>query len=226
MKIILTSLLLIFAFQVSFGQEKARLVDEFGRIYCDDFLFKWQNFQLTILASSNSTGYLLVFINPNKSENNKYFQQFREYANGLIEMNNLNRSQFLIAKAETDQNFKAQFWLVPNGAEIPSKYEIVKDAPIPRITKPVLFHKDTWESGICPSDKLRIYAETLKSDIELQGNIVIYDSTTKSILETQNTLIKEFESKYKISRNHLKFFHRRNRTIFDVEYWLVPKKKT
>lgn len=225
MKILLNLFLLILAFQVSSGQEKpkAKIIDEFGKIHCDDFLARMDNLFNDANAEPSSSAYVLIHSNPNNIDNNKNIEMFRGWIFGHVEARNFDNERISVVKTETDNSFKMQFWIVPKGAELPLKFKEVKP-PFSKITKATLYHKDSWENSICGSDRFKRYAESLKNDVQLQGNIVIYDSTKKSILETQDYLTKSLIERYKVTRNRFKFFHRKSREIYDVEYWLVPKK--
>lgn len=226
MKILLSSLLLLFAFQFSFGQEKpkAKLIDEFETTPCDDFLARMDNLFNETNADPNSSAYVLIYSNPNNIDNNKNISMFRGWIFGHVEARNFDNERISVVKTETNDSFKMQLWIVPAGTEIPFKFEEVK-VRFPKIKKSTLHHKDSWENSICGSDRLKIYADILKNDAQLQGNIFIYDFSNQRILETQNYLIESLIDKYKVPRNSLKFFHRKSRRKYDVEYWLVPRKK-
>lgn len=227
MKILLTSFLLLLAFQVSFfGQEKPqpRLIDEFSEVNCEEFLNKMDALFFETNFDQTFSAYVLIYSNPNNLDDEKKKLRFKGWVIGAAEFRGFDTNRISVVNSQTNDSLKVQFWIVLAGTELPVKFEKIK-TPIPNVTKPKLYHQESLEGEICSSDELKTYAEILKNNTQLQGNIVIYDFSNKRILETQNYVITRLIDRYKVPRNQLKFFHIKSNNIQDVEYWLVPKRK-
>ncbi|HRH43328.1 MAG TPA: hypothetical protein PKY82_16970 [Pyrinomonadaceae bacterium] len=225
MKIILTSLLLIFAFQFCFGQEKpvARQINETGRINCC-----WGDFQQLLLEIENtkSKGYVIIFgEKENKLKNYLYEQSIRSLYSYR------DNPTIVILHGRSESEIRTQFWVVPNGAEIPTFEEEQWDYTL-AINKPLKIYDwfDYGEGGgdgVCDMLYQEIYTSRfLLANPELNANLVIYAKTAKKFKSIKSKLIKQFEEDFKITKNRLSFFHILGENpVGNGEIWLVPKRR-
>jgi hypothetical protein len=225
-KVFLISLILV-ALQICFGQEKpkAELVDEFGKIYCEELRVRIDSFyQNGLGSSSSSTGYIVINGNKNNSLE-KYLLEVRFKSAVGSQKYDFNRVVFV--RGKDNDSTHGQFWLVPEGAEKPDFDEENWDYSLPELNKAVKFHERIWEDfdDICPSNRNfseELYAKLLLGNPNFRGNIVISGNSSKNI---KKELIKVFVNQYKIPANRLKFFYDKNGYPENVEYWIVPTKK-
>ena len=220
-------LIVLFALQICFGQEKpkAELVDEFGKINCEELQARTDGFYQNGLRSNpSSTGYIVIFGNKNNSLE-KYLLEVRFKSAVISQKYEFNRVVFV--RGKNNDSTHGQFWLVPAGAEKPNFDEENWDYSLPELNKAVKFHERNWENfdNICPSNRNfseELYAKLLLGNPGFRGNIVINENSSKNL---KKELLKTFVNKYKIPLNRLKFFYDANGYPDNVEYWIVPPKR-
>jgi hypothetical protein len=217
---------ILFALQICSAQEKpkAELVDEFGKIYCEDLQSRLDGFYQNGLGSnSSSTGYIVIFGNKNNSLE-KYMLEVRFKSAVFSQKYDFNRVVFV--RGKNDDSTHGQFWIVPPCAAKPDFDEENWNYSLPELNKAVKFHERIWEDfdDICPSNRQfseELYAKLLLGNPKFRVNIVISGNSSKNL---KKELIKVFVNKYKIPANRLKFFYDENGYPDNVEYWIVPPK--
>lgn len=143
---------------VVFAQKtpEAFLVDEFGKMNCEELSARTDSFYQGILGSPGSRGF--VVINPEISKSN-----MAEVRRRLI------FSRFQFGKAEDRVSFvfgnerpsiETAFWLIPAGATEPPINGKRWSETSYDLTKPFNFGYEN-ELGICPTFVPRLYAELL-----------------------------------------------------------------
>jgi hypothetical protein len=147
---------------------------------------------------------------------------FRRLFLGQIDLLNFDENRVSIKNFKTDSEFKMQFWVVPNEAEISINSDENSFELFSLFTKPKVFFS-TDSDQECTTDGVKDFAKTLNSDSNLYGNIVIFNYKKKNFISQQKEIIKTFVEKYRIPRNCLRFFYRKS-DYPNVEFWLVPKK--
>jgi hypothetical protein len=224
-KVVLISLIL-FALQICLGQEKlkAELIDEFGKINCEELQARIDGFYQNGLGNNlSSTGYIVIYGNNNSLE--KYLLEVRFKSAVVSQKYDFNRVVFV--RGKNNDSTHGQFWLVPEGANKPDFDEENWDYALPELNKAVKFHERIWEDfdDICPSNRQfseELYAKLLLGNPRFKGNIVISGNSSKNL---KKELIKIFVNKYKIPINRLRFFYDENGYPDNVEYWIVPPKR-
>ena len=226
-KVSIVLVVLFASLQICFGQEKpkAELVDEFGKIVCEDLQVRTDIFYRNGLGSnSSSTGYIVI----NGSKNNsleKYLLEVRFKSAIISNKYDFNRVVFIHGK--DGDSTHGQFWIVPAGADKPDFNEANWDYALPELNKASKFYERNWENfdDICPSNinlSEELYAKILLGNPNFRGNFVINRNSSKNI---KKELLKTFVNKYKIPANRLKFFYDANGYPDNVEYWIVPPKR-
>jgi hypothetical protein len=229
-KFFLVSTVLFVSLQICFGQAKpkAMLIDEFGRISCEELKARTDGFYQKDLGSNpDSIGYILINGNKNKSLE-KYMLEIYFKSAILSHKYDINRVVFIRGKDNNSTNGK--FWVVTSGADKPVFDEEDWDYALPGISKAIKFHERIWETfdDICPSNRNfseELYAKLLLGNPDFRGNIVISRNSSTSFQKNRKEIINELVNKYKIPINRLRFFNDKNGYPDNVEYWLVPIKK-
>ncbi|MCU0238419.1 MAG: hypothetical protein MUC29_03180 [Pyrinomonadaceae bacterium] len=224
-KAVFTLLILLTSFQFIFAQEKpkAKLVDEFGKTNCCNFLGKLMYFVEELKNSPDSKGLFVIHTNLDISRNKDFLLYYRRLLFGQLDFLSFDENRILIKNVKTSNSFNAQFWIVPKDAEIPKQFEDYSFEIYSIIKKPTMFYSSNSEDGVCSTNGVKDFAETLNSNSDLNGHIVIFDSNNKAFINQKTEIIKTFEEKYKTSQNYLKFFYKKS-DYSNIEYWLVPKK--
>lgn len=227
MKIILTFLLLISAFQFCFGQEqpKAVLVDTFHKLACEDLRIHTSFFLTELSKESNSKGYAVIYEGKDGQNPSSWFEQALI---GSIYVHRFKRELLQVVYGEKREHFEVEFWKVPVDAEKP-KY--LTESPFYKIsnltlTKPFVFGVDAEDEMVCPTFSRQIFADVLKANTNLKGRIVIFNlpkSQKKEIVENFSKLLSKDN---KIPRNQYDFFFTKDRRgWYFIEFWLLPKRR-
>lgn len=214
-------ILLIFAFQVSFGQEKptARKVDVFEMVDCC-----FPNFDAfySELLASNSTGYVVIYKNKNKPLESYRYQ----YAVKSIFALDRKNTEIHFIQGKGENVTRTELWAVPKGAEKPTFAEETWDYSIPPFTKPFMLWEESTIDGICNFFYQKEYfSNILKSNEWLNMNVVIYANSAKQFRKTQKEVLEMLVDNNKITKNRIRFFNSPKIGFAEMEYWLVPKRR-
>ena len=222
-KMLFVLIILLASFQVCSGQEKpvVRLVDEFQKTNCEDFLARIDNLGIQLQNEPNSIAYIITFGENNQTLNNFGYEQ--GFKDALISLRR-DKSRYVFAHGEDKDNLVTQFWIVPAGADKPQyiegnwSYEIEPK-------KPFIFYNSFWQDGICPYlPRFELYSKFLTANQNLRGNVVIYEKNAKKFRQVEKKLLDDLVTNYKVQRNLIKFFFVK-KDISGVEFWLVPQRK-
>lgn len=213
--IILFSLL---GLQFVIGQEKPKaiLLDEISQTNCCSLDARTDSLLIGIKENADSKGFIIIFY-PKRD----FFQSLR-YERIFLARTNFTKNISII-RVETENEFKVQFWFVPNGAESSFDVDNKPSVSLANQTKPKLIFT-TNQDGCYEIGHEKQLAELLSANADLRGNVVIFAKSRKEFLKEQKTLRNELVNKLQVPKNRIKF-------IFSdigypyVEYWLVPKKK-
>lgn len=221
MKSFLASLILILAFQLCFGQEKlkAELLDETGSIDCC-----YPNFQMFLseLEKSNSQGYIIIYGNKNNKLGNYRYEQSIKSWYGFR-----GNPKIHILHGKSEESIRIQFWKVPDRAEKPNFQEEPWDYSLFNIKRPFLLYDGNSDDGVC----MFIFEESYISKIllaspDLNLNLVIFADSQKNFRQTKAKLLRKFVTNFSVPKNRLRTFFSKEKSMQEVEYWLVPKKKS
>ena len=223
-KFIFTYLILFVSFQICFAQEKPKsvLIDDFNRTNCDALHLKIDNLGININDSPNSKGYILI--NGDKKDFLvKYF--YEREIKAVIRFRKIPTNQIVILYGKDEDNFRTQFWIVPDGADKPAFTEEKWDYKLPPNTEAFIVKKDSWIGEVCfASYDINFYSKVLLASPDFKGHLVIYNKSANKFYQKEKQLLRELISKNKVPRQQLKFFYVKSKTP-DVEYWFVPRTK-
>ena len=136
MKKILTLIILSFCFlTISAVAQEARKIDEFGKIFCDDYLARIDGIIVSLKELPSSKVFVMVyegkesFFSSSKSRLPQYGQA-NAYINSIKKrlsiLYNINLDNFVFLKAGFRENLIIEFWSVPVGATPPTPTPTLK----------------------------------------------------------------------------------------------------
>jgi hypothetical protein len=225
----LTALLaLIFAKALSGqGAEQPILVDEHGRLPCDDFLSRIDTFLADLNKSPQSVGLVVV----TSTETKKHWAVLRERmtkAHVIYRAFTSNDIKFL-RTTSPEKDLWIQYWRIPPGAYEPTVENIDETYRLPRGIKPFMLGAEyPFFEGICPEvEDLPIFAEFLQGDSNSRGNVVVRDVTLRKAKQRADLIRRQLLDRYGIQPSRIRFFPRRaanpaNNLEPIVEYWYLP----
>ena len=210
----------------SFAQEAPRavLVDEHGRLACDDSLSRIDLFFAELANRPSARGFVVISGNPEQ----KISAAFRE---ATIEAHtawrNFPAERFDIVRAQSDDELKVQYWFLPPGAERPNVARIDTTYALPRGLKPFILTAEGAVGATCTEvSGVEIFAKFLRDNPSARGNLVVRERTLQRAGAEGRRLLRKFESKHGISRKRLRLFTGTRRendyNVPIVEYWFLP----
>lgn len=228
MKNLLTLLLLIFTFQISFGQEvpEAEIYDKIGYGGCHDIKMRAVDFVVELSKDPNSIGYAVIHERIDGKKRTELIERIVAHSAYLLNleyMGLVNRPILRVVYGEPRENFEIEFWKVPKGAKEPNYTSEFFPEKLPVPLKPFIFGSE-YEGGSCPTFSIERYVSILKANPSFNAHIVV--NTDYSFQDFVKETLKDLTNEHKISRSRIKFFYIKKRNdIFLAEYWIVPNKK-
>jgi len=222
-KVFLVLIVLLAYFQICIGQEesKAVLIDTFSRGSNDDLLARIYNFFPFI--DKNSKGYIIIH-GTKISPLSKYL--YERKIKGCFQWVKYPVKNFDFVLAEDKDEFRVEFWKVPNGSDKPQFVEIIRDYKLSEMTEPYLIYQYSWFDEYCPLYfNLEFYSKFLKANTSnLIGKIVIREKTLTQYRRVRQKYLKELTESNGISQKQLRFVRAKYEHESDSEFWLVPVK--
>jgi hypothetical protein len=213
-----------FAFLIVSGQEKpeAVLIDEFGRITCEEQLARTDNFFAELMNNPDSTGYVVIYQDKEKPSRATYTLKVFK---GWISQRRYDKSRIVFIRGETEEKPRVELWRVPPGAEKPAFKGAEWEKSAYALTKPFVFYV-LGEDSICPTFVPGDYADLINANPNVFGHLVIFNGSKAERKETSAFWLKSFTGDFKVPRNRLKVFYAKDKSGFNhVEFWIVPRKK-
>ncbi|HRH43327.1 MAG TPA: hypothetical protein PKY82_16965 [Pyrinomonadaceae bacterium] len=225
MKIILTFLLLILTFQVSFGQEKPKaiLIDVAGQVNNDSLSSRVDNLKISLGDTDKS----YIVINSEESDQIYKYKMERRILKCSELSPRLKNKVFVLFDNSKNEN-STEFWQVPEGAPIPSASDSPKNFVVSKSQKETLIHSTSFENEYCHLHfDLEFYSKFLLANPNLIGKIKVYAKNKNQVSKTAFKLIQNLTKKFKVPRNQIQIFYRLNwNTTFNYEdYFLVSKRR-
>lgn len=224
-KIFFILLILFVSLQICFGQEKpkAELIDEFGKISCEEYWARLDNLFTLLHSKPTLTGYIILYGEKNSLYTNLRYERITD---GIVRFGNRERSRLVIIRGAEKENIHVQFWKVPAGAENPPFLAGETDLTVKQ-NKPFILGGYSAGGGICPTNtSVKLFADYLSANPNMRAHIVITDKPTKNFIDSKKDLLNQLVNEHKISPDRLKFFYVKDKTypfeFADVEYWLIP----
>ena len=205
------------------GQEtpKAVLVDEFGKLPCEDAIARQDNLFAELEKAPNSIGYAIIFADSNHLKEGR---QTETMFNGQTEFRRFDDSRFKVIRAVGSSGLKVQLWLVPPGAEIPKHSTTEWDFELDPTSKPVKVNASDYDEGPCPiGSQFKLYSDRLKANPHARGHIVIWARTRALFQREKERIDRDLIAKHKIDASRIRYFHLpHGPTYVKWEYWIVP----
>lgn len=205
---------------IGFAQNEPKpvLVDEFGRVSCEDFLARIDAFVSVLQANPQDSGYVVIY---DGAKNPKGLKKFA-VANVSLRPFDSERIKIVVAKnpAEVD----ARFWRVPPGSPPPTYTEVLQ--PETDTSKPFVFGT-SFTDNVCPTFAPKLYADLIKQHPGSKGKVVVSGSTWRQRRDYAEEELKTLWENFGVSRDRIRIYymHTRNDLNTEAEYWFVPAKK-
>ena len=222
-KVFIFFILLYTSFQICPGQEKpeAVLVDQFGKITCEELLARLDLFSTDLGNNPGSLGYIVIY--PEKTSVRTGIS-YINWIRGHWTFRKLDDTRYVIIRGEERDAINIEFWRVPPGAD-ESFYKGEKwIAAAVKVKKAFVFNSLHIED-VCPTFNLKDYAEILLSDPSLRGHIVIFNKSRRESQKEAQDWLTVLTKDYKVPRNRLRVFFATNGNGAEAEFWIVPTKK-
>ncbi len=212
--------------QVCFAQEipKAVLIDEFGKIGCEDLIARQDALISELQNDPTATGYVVIYGDKNEA---RWSWRIKLFIDGQTFFRRFDATRLLIIKEKDGDDPKVQFWKVPAGAEKPNFDEVGWNYDLSDRKKPFVFYTTENEDGLCPSGhRLKDYSNYLSANSDFRGHIVIFAKSQNQFQKQKSELINDLTKKNNLSSTRLRFFFKyENNEYTQYELWLVPPKK-
>ena len=222
-KVFIFFILLCISFQICPGQEKpeAVLVDQFGRITCEELWARLDQFSNELSNNPDSTGYIVIY--PEKASVRTGIG-YINLIKGHWNFRKLDETRYLIIQGAERDAVNIEFWRVPPGAD-DSFYKGEKwIAAAVKVKKAFVFNSLHIED-VCPTFNPKDYAEILLSDPSLRGHIVFFNRSRRESRKEAQDWLTMLTKDYKVPRNRLKVFFATNGNGVETEFWIVPTVK-
>lgn len=203
-------------------------VDEFSAdVSCEDVLARLDHFFVTLRNEPAATGLIAVY---GKGENPAGVKGGKVGGHTLTILSRLGQGGFDagrvdVIRGEADGESRIEFWLVPAGATPPAVNGVRWSYVLPPHTKPFLLGTEFSDGvGGCYGDSPFLYAEFLKANPGMRGNMVIGASSAAAYRRRVREKLDELAG-MGVARKRLKTFFVRvkpNLMRESVEYWLLP----
>jgi hypothetical protein len=208
----------------------AELFDEYGEIPCGDVLNRLDLFFVELQNDPDAKGIAVIQI---KNDDIRTGFEQEQLIRGNVAFRNFPAERLEIVRTTSDDEFRVQYWVVPDGTELPDLEEKGWDLKFSGDQKPFLFTASSNDVVACPGiDELGLnfFAEYLNANPKARGNIVLKTPSDKKFAAEKRSLIESITGEYKIPSSRLRFFRVRkkefNESIFspevEVEFWILP----
>lgn len=224
MKKIISILILIGAClqAISAQAPKAEIIDQFGRINCDDFLARIDNFFVQIKSRPNSMGYAVIY----RKKDSLFAGLLPErFLLDTISNWKLDRTRLTIVRGEERDETEIEFWVVPEGAEKPRFPEAALDFTISPGRKPFVLQSNV-DDGICPVYNLDLghASEFLTANPASRINAAISSNINNKEFRTLKAKLLTNARSSNIDPTRIRFFRGKLRDNATVEIWFVPRR--
>lgn len=207
------------------GQDppKAVLVDEFGKLECEDLIARQDNLFHELNQNPNYIGYAIISSDETTFRQARYTEAMFD---GQTEFRRFDDFRFRVLRATGLNGLKVQLRVVPAGANIPQIIDKGWDFKIKAGSKPYRFNVSEYDKGPCPvGSQFKLYSATLKANPSAKGHIVVWARIRSQFLNEKARVQRDLVKKYGVNPSQIKYFHIPNRSkSVKWEYWIVPAK--
>jgi hypothetical protein len=203
--------------------QKAELVDEFGRMPCDELYARASYFVQKVVNEPTSRGLVVIYPKKGTFQSADYRRKtiLGQFENGEL----ADRVEF-VQGAERDE-IKIELWKIPAGANEPEYLGTKWVDPAPDLSKPFIFGYED-EIGECPTFIPRKFAKVINDNSGSRAHIVVRggDRYAMNPRDFASQWIDTFTKQFKIPRKRIKVFYaKRDGTLTYAEFWFIPAKK-
>lgn len=202
---------------------KAVLIDEFGKLQCEDVIARQDYLFAELQKAPMATGLAIIFAD---SDDLKRARQTEAMFNGQTEFREFDDARFRIVRANGSDGLKVQLWLIPPGASLPQFTKRDRDFEIDPKGKAFKVNASEYDEGPCPiGSQFKLYSKTLKANPHAKGHIVIWARHRTQFLKEKARVDRDLLTKYNIASSQVRYFYFPHRSSdVEWEYWIVPNK--
>ncbi len=221
-------LLLIFS-NFIFSQEtpEAKLIDEFGKITCEDVLQRTDAFIVELQNNPAAKGFFVIDLG---NEKTSFGIRYERWLIGHLNLRKFDLSRIKTIRTSSAKEFIIRFWLVSERSQEPEYVEKDWDFTFYKNQKPFIFSANYYDGSLCPGVEilsLNYFAEYMKANPKSRSNIVIKTISDKKFFDEKKELLELIVDKYKISSKRIRFFRVRKNHYWsdgtpEVEVWILP----
>jgi hypothetical protein len=202
------------------GPPKAVLVDEFGRVRCEDLSGRLDVFIAELNKDPSSIGYVAVSSAPELAWRERFIDGYARYRA-------FDESRLVPVRVTLETPNQTQMWRVPAGAELPVETEtMIETSAVVNKPRKYRLSSDFVHGGPCyTGPPFRLMSKHLKMHPEYSGNIAIGSPSYKTFRKARDEIRESFQKDYNVNPSRLRFFW--IRTLYDpaiYELWLVRRK--
>lgn len=206
---ILSTFLLLVGFASAQQKMSSVLVDEFGKITCEDFLARSDNFVHRLNQNPTVAGFVVL------SGDSRDFSQLLQTTLNVRLGKNI---RVTVLKVEND-DFGSKFWLIPAGAEQPSFDGGRMVASYPHsYSSLTLFSKE--DEGPCSYNTAPAFADVIKSRSDLIGRVVIHGPAMERF-DAIDWVLRRLTIENGVPRTRFRIFYKTGKVPY-TEFLLAP----
>lgn len=220
----LTFLLLVLPLVVvSQEAPSAELFDEFGKLYCDDFLARMDRLHHRLSEEPESRSVISIAASQDQVRRALYFEGIvKSY---LRDTKGVELTRLAIQRVKGVGEPFTRVWLVPKGAEPPASGESNWDLGLNPGAKGFVWFvtgsKDTHP--ICPEFDLReSYTELLNANPTAMAHVVIATTSPEAFEKKKVEVAEKLEG---IEGDRIRYFFEKYDDYPGFEFWIVPEKR-
>ena len=200
----------------------AKLVDEFGEASCEDISMRVHNLYRETIDQPGTIGF--VVINPQKNRFNRAVR-VKKLVEVILRFSKLDLNKIRVVRGHELDQLEVRMWIAQPGLNEPSYESVSWPEETYDLSKPFVYGA-TFIDEVCQTFMPELYADLIKANPNIRGRVVIYPypglSKWKMAEEWINTLTKE----YGIPRDRLRLYFGKPSYNINVEFWIVPVKKS
>lgn len=205
---------------LAIGQFEPTKIDEFGKVNCDEFLARADNFFVALNNNPAARGFFVIYGNDHHKGTPLAYSNLLDDA---VAARQYDPSRVEIVHAPSSQGVGASFWLAPPGASIPTSWSSEWDFALSPKDKAFI-----WSSGfaeMCASPpNVALLTRYLEANPGSRVHVVIHAANQRN---RRTGLVEAKAALDGIPSNRIRYFYRKlaGYVIPINEYWFVPKKQ-
>ena len=225
MKKLIPIIVLLFAVS-GFAQDepKAVLVDEFGKLDCEDFNSRTYNFFNELTKNPTDIGYAIIYSAEGAKRPNWYEHQLMERVFSF----GISKSRVKVFRSSVRRpEIGAQFWRVAPSSQNPVFEGEPIDYPDEKLLRPKLFFResDSNPSGPCSNHISGSFAQLIKENLDVYGLIVFVEKNKREGLKDARHWIDDLTVYGGLTRDRIQVRIFRSSNDPHFELWIAPKKR-